>query len=123
MLGQRLPIAFERLDISCPDARGLLVRRMEDQRRRVLDPRRGSEMLDQFREQAFRQAFPARLLGSLLHPLYLGSGRQDLENPVEIDAIVPDVKRAHRGIIRHTFTVRARGLLAAFAPALSGKSI
>jgi len=101
---------------------------MEDQRRRVLDPRRGSEMLDQFREQAFRQAFPARLLDSLLHPLYLGSGRQDLENAVEIDAIVPDVQRAHRGVIRHSFTVRAHAdsvaaFLGAFHPPCATRGV
>ena len=67
-------------------------------------------MLDQFWEQAFRQAFPARLLDSLPHPLHLGSGRQDLENAVEIDAVVPDIERAHRRIIRHSFTIGAHGL-------------
>ena len=67
-------------------------------------------MLHQFREQAFRQAFSARLLDSLPHPLHLGSGRQDFKNAVEIDAIVPDVERAHRGVIRHSFAVGAHGL-------------
>ena len=49
MLGQRLPVSFERLDVSGLDARGPLLRRVEDQRRRVLDPRRRAQMLDEFR--------------------------------------------------------------------------
>ena len=67
-------------------------------------------MLDKLGEQAFGQAFPARLFDSLPNALHLRSGRQNLENAVEIDAIGPYIQRAHRGVIRHSFTVRAHGL-------------
>ena len=62
VLGQGLPIAFERVGVSGRGARGLFLGGMEDQRRLVLDPRRRTQMLDQLREQAVRQALPARLL-------------------------------------------------------------
>ena len=71
VLGQGLPIAFERLGVSRLDARGLLLGGVEDQRRLVLDPWRGRPMLDELGEQAVREAFPARLLDSLPDALNL----------------------------------------------------
>ncbi len=64
-------------------------------------------MFDELREQAIREAFPARLLDSLPDALDLVPGRQDLENAVEIDAVVPDVEGAHRSVVDHPFTVGA----------------
>ena len=66
-------------------------------------------MPDQLGEQAFRQAFPPRLFDPLPDPLHLLAGRQDLENAVEVDAIVPDVQRTHRGVVGHMLAVGAHG--------------
>ena len=67
-------------------------------------------MLDELGEQAFRQAFPARLLDSLPHALHFRSGWHNLQNAVEVDAIVPDIQRAHRSIVGHSFTVGAHSV-------------
>ena len=45
-------------------------------------------MLDELGEQAFGQAFPTRLFDSLPDALHLRPGWENLENAVEIDAIV-----------------------------------
>ena len=80
-------------------------------------------MLDQLRKQAVRQALAARLLHSLPDALHLLAGLQDLENAVEIDAVVPDVQRAHRGIVDHPFAVAsAPQSVAAFAAVAVGQA-
>ena len=84
-------------------------------------------MLDQLREQTVREAFSARLFNSLPDALDLAPVWQDLENAVEIDAVVPDVKGAHRSVVDHAFAVgayrirrRLRGLAVGQAEMLGG---
>ena len=63
----------------------------------------------QLGEQALRQAFSPRLFDPLPDPLHLLAGRQDLENAVEVDTVVPDVQRMHRGVVGHMLAVGAHG--------------
>ena len=84
------------------------------------------EMLDQFREEAFRPSSsgaPARLL--LPYPRLVCSGRQNLENAVEIDTVItrhPSARiEAHNPPFVHG--TEQTDSVAAFAPALSGRLI
>src|SRR6185437_5360090 len=58
----------------------------------------------------FRASFSDAPFDSLPDALHLRPGWENLENAVEIDAIVPDVQRAHRGVVGHSFPVGAHGL-------------
>ena len=127
MLGQGFSVAFERFGVTRVDAGGLLLGGMEDKGRLVLDSWRRAQMLDQLREQTVREAFPARLLDSLPDALNLAPVRQDIENAVEIDAVVPDVQGAHRSVVDPAFAVgahrvrrRLRGLAVGQSEMLGG---
>ena len=109
MLGQRLPIPFERVGVSRRDPRGLLVCGVEDQRRLVLDPWRRAVCPTSFGNRLSGRLFRRACSTLCLTRSTSSAGRQDLENAVEIDAIVPDVQRVHRGVVGHSFAVGAHG--------------
>jgi hypothetical protein len=78
---------------------------MEDQRWVVLDARRRANVFGELWEIVLGNSTPARLLDFLLYARALLVIGHRIDQSPEVDLVVPDVQRRHKGVLRHVFPV------------------